>query len=90
MTSLGSRCYIDCVEESKISCKGVIQKHNLLDVIYINLFVHTGETLNSLKTGFRVVDHKEVTNKQRKRGLNYHLIKIKMCRDGARTLPLDI
>ena len=59
MTSLNSKCYIGLGQENKTSCKGVIQIEKLFDVTSFNHVLNTGETLNVLNTGFRVMDHEK-------------------------------
>ena len=61
MTSLNSKCYISCGDENKTSCKGVIQKQNLLDVDCFNSVLDTKETHHVTNTGFKVLDHHIVT-----------------------------
>ena len=90
MTSLNSKCYIGCGDANKTSCKGVIQKQNLLDVDCFNTVLDTKETHHVVNTGFKVTNHHIVTYKQKKRGLNYQYIKRKICEDGVSTLPLEI
>ena len=61
MTSLNSKCYIGCGDENKTSCKGVIQKQNLLDVACFNSVLDTKETHHVINTGFKVLDKHIVT-----------------------------
>ena len=89
MTSLNSKCYIGCRDENKTSCKGVIQKQNLLDVDCFNTVLDTKKTHDVVNTGFKVLDHHIVTYKQKK-NLNYQYIKRKICEDGVSALHLEI
>ena len=75
MTSLNSKCYIGCGDANETSCKGVIQKQNLLEVDCFNTVLDTKETHHVVNTGFKVTNHHIVTYKQKKRGLNYQYIK---------------
>ena len=90
MISLNSKCYMGSGQESKTSCKGVVQKQNLLDLETFQGVLKSEEPHMVVNRGFKVVDHHVVTYNQRKRGLNYHYIKRKTCEDGVSTLPLDI
>ena len=70
----------------KTSCKGVIQKQNLVYVDSFYSVLDTKETLHVVNTGFKVLDHHIVTYKQKKRGLSYQYIKRKICEDGVSTV----
>ena len=90
MTSLNSKSYSGEGDTVKVSCKGVIQKQNPLNLESYNNVLHTGATHMVTNKGFKVVDHHMVTYTQVKKGLNYQYIKRKICSDGVSTIPLDI
>ena len=90
MTCLNSKCYIGKGESEKLSCKGVIQKQNELSLKTYQQVLDSGVPHQVTNTGFRTLNHKVVTFRQRKRGLSYMYIKRKVCDDGVSTLPLDI
>ena len=90
MTALNSKCYIGVGAESKISCKGVIQRQNNLTSETYNDVLLTEKTHMVTNRGFKVVDQHVATYTQKKRGLNYQYIKRRVCDDGVSTQPLDI
>ena len=90
MTSLNPKCYTGDGDIVKVSCKGVIQRQNELNLDAYNNVLHTGATHMVTNKGFKVVDHHMVTYTQVKQGLNYQYIKRKTCEDGVSTMPLDI
>ena len=55
LTSLNSKCYIGCGVETKTSCKGEIQKQNLLGVDSFNSVLDIKETRHIVNTGFKVL-----------------------------------
>ena len=90
MTSLNSKCYLGEGKTQKMSCKGVIQHQNSLDMKKYRNVLETRKSHHVTNKNFRTHEHSMVTYQQSKTGLNYMYVKRKVCSDGVSTIPLDI